>query len=132
MCLCFKPIETYIVSTNAIIEYHLQNKLTSSTQFQFSASLCTLLIVPDKALIHALVFLLHRLDAQHRITVSNRFAVFHPGHRLDGIAGEVAREHGRTSEVDDLTGRIDFGRQRSGDGEHSFDTFAAYRIVNDA
>lgn len=106
--------------------------LTSSAQLQFSAGLRTLLVVAYETLIHAVVLLFHRLDAKYGVAVANRFAVLEPGHRFDGIALEVAREYGRPAEVDGLRGWVDFGRERSGHCQHSFDTLAANRIIDNA
>lgn len=112
--------------------FNNKGTLTSSSQLQFGSGLGALLIVANEALVHAFVLLLHRLDAQHCVAVTDRFAVLHPRHSLDRIAREVAREHGRTSEVHHLRGRIDFGRQRCGNGQDRFNALATHGVVDDA
>lgn len=91
-----------------------------------------LLVIPDEALVHALVVLLDAFDPQHAVLVAQWLAILQPGDGLDGIALDVAGEGGRSAEVDGLAARLDLGREWRCHGQHGLDALAAHRVVDDA
>ena len=74
--------------------------LTFASKFHFGASLSTLLLVPDKALVHSAVVFANRSDLEHAsIVAGNRFAVLQPRDGLDRVSFVLAGEHCWSSEV---------------------------------
>lgn len=95
-----------------------KQQLTSASKFEFSCCLSTLLIVFDDALIHSFVLFLHSFNAKHSFGVIDKFTVFHPSHSFDRISREMAREYGRSTEIDGLSSRFDGCRQWCSDSEN--------------
>jgi hypothetical protein len=87
--------------------------LTSPSKFQFGASLRTLLVVPHKALVHALVLFFDGVYPQSAVLMVEILAVLEPTNSLDGVAFVVAGEHSRSSEIHSLSFRLDIGRKGS-------------------
>lgn len=87
---------------------------TSSSQFEFGASLGALLFVPHEALIHPFVFFPYGIDSQHPAIVRIQpFSILQPRNRLYRIPFIVASQSGGSSKIYSLNRWFDNCIQRS-------------------
>ena len=77
-------------------------RVEAAAELELGRGLGALLVVSDKALVHAAVLLLDGLDPQHALGPAHRPAVLEPEDIPDRVAADVALERGRPAEVDHL------------------------------
>lgn len=118
--------------------------LTSSSEFEFGAGACALLVVANETLVHSFIFFLHGFDSEilkdhnpvaetideivfatgktdreecspeQRVVMLHVLAVLEPSYSFDGVSFVAACEYGRATEVYGLSGRLHGGFQRRG------------------